>query len=82
MQIPLDNKISEIEDVPNTISYVIKKRVQLDNLNEIPKDKRPTERMIWEGIPEDIEEWLDRAYDRKKPKQTAEIFISSDEVEG
>jgi len=80
LHIPIDSKITEIKDIPNTISYVIKKRIQIDNFNELPKEKRPTEKLIWEGLSEDIEEWLEKVFDSKK-KQPAEIYISRDEIE-
>ena len=39
---------------------------QIDALNELPKDKRPTDEIIWEGTPDDMEEWLDKVMDRKE----------------
>jgi hypothetical protein len=59
LQIPLDSKISKLEDIPHSISYVIRKRQQIDSLSELPKDKRPPEKMIWDGSPEDMEDWID-----------------------
>ena len=47
---------------PYSISFVIRKRQQIDNLYELPKEKRPPDKMIWEGTPEDIDEWLDRVF--------------------
>jgi hypothetical protein len=58
--IPLDTKIENVDQVPYTTSYVIRKRIQMDNLYEIPKNKRPTEKMIWDGSPEEMEEWMER----------------------
>lgn len=66
MQIPLDPTIIQLADVPYTISYVIRKRQQLDSLNEMPSDKRPPESIIWDGSPEELEEWIDNVYDLKK----------------
>ena len=54
--------------MPYTISYVIRKRIQIDNLNEIPQDKRPPEMMIWDGTSEELEDWIDRVFDKKKKK--------------
>lgn len=65
LQVPFDFTVKDINDLPFTISYVIRKRAQLDGFMELPKDKRPTERMIWDGKPEEIERWLDRVFDRK-----------------
>jgi hypothetical protein len=77
--VPLDTKIEYIEDVPYTISFVARKRIQLDNLNEIPKDKRPTEKIIWDGSPEEMEDWLDSVV---FGKTQATIEISDAEIEG
>jgi hypothetical protein len=66
LQIPLDTRLKEIKDIPFTISYAIRKNMQVDNLYEVPKDKRPTDRMVWDGDPEELEEWLDNIYDTKK----------------
>ena len=62
-------------DVPYTISFVIRKRQQIDNFYELDESKRPTERMIWEGTAEDIERWLERVFNSKlKPIETEIIF--------
>jgi len=66
--------------MPYTISFVIKKRLQIDNLNELPKDKRVPEYMIWDSSPEEIEEWLDRVMNRK-PTDTSELIILDREIE-
>jgi len=83
LQIPLDPNIKQLTDVPYTISYVIRKRIQIDNLNEIPQDKRPPEMMIWDGTSEELEDWIDRVFDKKKKKDfdTAKILIFDSEVE-
>lgn len=61
--------MEDIRDLPYTISYVIRKREQIDSFRELPKEKRPTEKMIWEGTSEEIEEWLDKVFDRKNRKK-------------
>jgi len=83
LQIPLDPNIKQLIDVPYTISYVIRKRIQIDNLNEIPQDKRPPEMMIWDGTSEELEDWIDRVFDKKKKKDfdTAKILIFDSELE-
>jgi len=83
LQIPLDPNIKQLTDVPYTISYVIRKRIQIDNLNEIPQDKRPPEMMIWDGTSEELEDWIDRVFDKKKKKDfdTAKILIFDSELE-
>jgi hypothetical protein len=44
----------------------MRKRMQIDNLNELPKEKRPSDYMIWYGIAEDIDDWLEKVLDNKK----------------
>ena len=81
MQIPLDPKVKELADLPYTISYVIRKRQQIDNLSELPKDKRPPDSVIWEGTPEEMEEWITRVFD-KNYKPTLDLKIVESEIEG
>lgn len=82
MQIPLDFSIQTLIDLPYTISYVIRKRIQVSNLQEIPKDKRPPDLMIWDKPNEDIDEWLERVFDRKEKKSDSEFHIEIRDVEG
>lgn len=72
---PLDPKIVSLSDTPHTISFVIRKRQQIDNLNELPKDKRPTDDIIWDGTPEEMDEWIERVFSNKY-KQSVDIDIS------
>jgi len=60
---------------------VVRKRIQVDNYNELPKEKRPTEKMIWEGTPEEIDNWLDRVFS-KKTETEAVFTIKDSEIEG
>lgn len=75
LHIPLDRNIENLPDVPYTISFVIRKRQQLDNLNELPKEKQPPEDMIWEGTSEEIEDWINKVFDHNKGSNTAEFII-------
>lgn len=65
--------------MPWTMSYVAMKRRQIDNYNEIPKEKRPPDMMIWWGSPEDIEEWFDKVYDRSPTSNNDELEFVIDE---
>ncbi len=40
--------------------------MQIDNLNELPKDKRPPEKMIWDGGSNELDRWLDRVMSGKQ----------------
>ena len=81
LQVPLDPKISELRDIPYTISFVIKKRLQIDNLNQLPTEKRPPEWMVWDSAPEDIEEWIDKVFDKSKEPPTTEVYITESEID-
>jgi len=77
--VPLDLKIKSLPDIPYTISYVIRKRQQIDGYNELPSDKRPDESLIWDGTPEELDKWFDRVIRKKEPQEV--VFDLSD-VEG
>lgn len=77
----MDKELKKLTDIPYTISFVIRKRQQIDSFNELPKEKRPPDKMIWEGTSEDIEDWLDKVFDRKHTEEDQNILISLDEVE-
>jgi len=83
LQIPLDFSIQTLIDLPYTISYVIRKRIQVSNLQEIPKKDRPPDLMIWDSPSEAVDEWLDRIYGDKKNKSKTEFefSISDNEIE-
>lgn len=78
LHVPLDSSISNISDIPYTISYVIRKRQQIDSFMELPKDKRPPEHLVWSGTQDEIEQWLDDVYFNRNNK----IEISLADVEG
>jgi len=80
LRIPLDPKVKELSDLPYTITFVIKKLQQLDNLRELPKEKQPTDEMIWDGTTEDIEEWLDKVFKRKE-KETVDLDFDIVDIE-
>ena len=61
--------------MPHTISFVIRKRQQIDSLSELPKDKKPPDDLIWDGTPEDLDEWIDRVFD-KNYKSITEIKLT------
>ncbi|MHA1304673.1 MAG: hypothetical protein ACTSPI_13325 [Candidatus Heimdallarchaeaceae archaeon] len=77
-----DLNLNPIE-LPWTISYVIRKRQQVDSFNELPKEKRPTEFMIWWGAPEEIDVWFDKVFNRKNNPEldTITLVINEDEIE-
>jgi hypothetical protein len=83
LQIPLDSRIKELADIPYTISFIIRKRQQIDNLNELGKDKRPPESIVWDAPPEELDEWLEKMFDPKtKGENMIELKIKPSEIEG
>lgn len=58
--IKFDDRIGSVDELPYTLSYLVKKRMQIDNWMELPREKRPPE-SIWDK-PGDLEEWFDRIY--------------------
>lgn len=55
---------------------------QIDNLNELPKSKRPPEDIIWDGTPEEMDDWLDKVLGDKNAQHEVEFIIKGDEIEG
>lgn len=57
---------------------------QIDNLNELPKEKRPPDSIIWDGTSEELDDWLDRVLGdpKKRPQTNVQLVIKDNEVEG
>jgi hypothetical protein len=72
----LDPRIKTLADTPHTISYVIRKRQQIDSLSELPPEKRPTDEIIWDGTPEDLDEWIEKVFDSKHKATITDINLS------
>lgn len=76
--IALDKDIKDARDIPYTISYVIRKMILIDSLNELPREKRPPYKLIFEGTSKELDEWIEGAM--KGIKQDS-VIINIDEVE-
>jgi hypothetical protein len=76
---PLDKKIKTLPEMPYTISYVIRKRQQIDSLAELPKEKRPPDSVLWDGTSEEIDRWLDNVMGSKQVPDI--ITITEDDIE-
>lgn len=72
----MDKRIRTLSDTPHTLSYVIRKRQQIDSLSELPEDKRPTDEILWDGSPEDLDEWLKNVMDSKYKSTVTGIDVS------
>jgi len=81
LSIPLDPKVSKLSQLPYTISYVIRKMQQIDNLNELPKEKRPPQDVIWDGTSDDMDEWLETVLSSGGKKNTTEVQFIVDDIE-
>lgn len=81
MKVPLDKNIAELKDIPYTIAYIIKKRMQIDNLYELPKEKRPSDLLIWEGTSEELESWIDKVLSNKQQTK-ANLILDESKIEG
>jgi hypothetical protein len=70
--------------MPWPYSFIIRKRQQIDSFNELPKEKRPPEKMIWWGTPENIEEWMEKVYPTSGKKEELDginMIIEDNEIE-
>jgi len=75
----LHDALPPADELPWTISFVVRKRIQIDSYNELPKEKRPPDKLIWYGTSEDIEKWFDKVFSDNKKKDTTDpeefVFI-------
>lgn len=77
--IPLHESLKiSADDYPHTISFLIKKRMQVDSFDELSEDKKPP-KSIWYK-PQALTEWFDRVYDNKQT--TFDFEIDEEKVEG
>lgn len=79
MQIPLDPRVTKLTELPYTLSFVIRKRQQIDSLSELPKEKQVPEELIWNGTIEEINEWVDSAIGGGKKDN--HIYIDDEDIE-
>jgi len=82
LQVPVHKSIEYLIDLPYTISFVFRKRIQVDNLSELPKEKRPPDKILWDGTADEIDKWLDKVFDRKEKPDGLQLSISDAEIEG
>lgn len=73
--------VKEIRDLPYTISFIIRKRMQIDSFNELPEEKRPPDEMVWGNRQSELGKWLKDILSNK-PKKVSEIVIKDNEIEG
>lgn len=73
--------LEEISKLPHTISYVLRKQMQIDSLNELPQEKRPPDTIIWWGTPEELNRWLNSVLGFNKQNLNNQIQILESEIE-
>lgn len=54
---------------------------QIDNLNELRKEQRPPDDILWDGTSEDLDNWLEKVLNPKKKEQN-EVQLLIKDVEG
>lgn len=74
---PLDTRLMGIKDYPHTISFVIRKALQIESFTELPKNKRPPED-IWDNSTE-LELWIDNL--SAGEPNTVDLIIPDWEIE-
>jgi hypothetical protein len=77
--VPLDPNVKHLSQLPYTISFVIRKMQQIDALLELPKEKRPPDKILWDGTSEDMDEWLEKVLGNK---ESSEVNILIKDIEG
>ena len=75
---PIHKNLVGLADYPHTMSFCIRKAMQINSFMELPEDKRPP-RDIWDDELE-LEIWMKNLSDGKENK--AEFIIRDDEIEG
>jgi hypothetical protein len=77
----LHENLPPADKLPWTISYVIRKRAQIDSFNEIPSEKRPPDDLIWYGTQRDIDKWFKKVFKSNENPNEFVLNISEDEIE-
>lgn len=72
-------QLKNVTDLPYTISYLIRKRIQIDSWMELPKEHRPPE-SIWDS-PSDLEEWFERTFSGGKEQTEFNLPFNENEIE-
>lgn len=75
--------MKELRDLPYTLSYIIRKRTQFDNLMEIPKEDRPKnfDELIFNSTGDELEEYLEDLFNRRKNNQGNGLSILVSDIE-
>lgn len=77
---PLHHSLKGVSEYPYTVSFAMRKRFIYDSYLELPEEKRPPDNM-WDR-PNEVRDWFDKVFDRKKTHPNQGIVIPLSEVEG
>lgn len=78
----MHKSLPSADQLPWTISYVIRKRLQIDSYSELPKEKRPPDDLIWYGSSSDIDEWFDKVTKNKHKADEDFVFVINEDEMG
>lgn len=51
-------------------------------MNELPREKRPPDSILWDGTSEELNEWLDKVLGKTEKTDGTELPIYISEIEG
>ena len=74
--LPLIEGIDNVVDIPHTISFAVAYRLRINDMQELPKDKRPP-RNLWDK-PHRLSEFIDDVFDINSSGERSEKFIEFD----
>lgn len=56
--------------------------MQIDGLNELPKDKRPPDYILWNNNSDLLDNWIDKVLYDKNPEPESKVMLPLNEIEG
>lgn len=55
--------------------------MQVDGLNELPRDKRPPDSIMWSNSTKHLDDWIDKVLYNKKSDKSKDTLLSISEIE-
>ena len=59
----------------------MRKRMQIDSLNELSEEKRPPEAYVWDSDSTKLDNWLDNLTSKEKGNKEKNQLLSISEIE-
>lgn len=81
--LPLHGSLTDVTEIPHTVSYFIRKCAQILSFNDLPLEKRPPEYM-WDSS-NMLDDWFDTVFNREEKSNTTDgltVIIEDEEYEG